>query len=169
MNYSKGDTVFSYWHINDGPVVKFSISEILAKSEFVGPLYIPRTNRWFYVIGLGIVLVVFGVYLWIKKSKKTKAPLLFNSLEIKLLQALMHQEVSSPLSTNEINDILELSDKSLENQRRIRMNIINQVNQKIALFFKVDKAIERIASHEDKRLILHKLNPEVVKHIKDYL
>jgi len=169
MNYSKGDTVFTYWHINDGPVVKFSVSEILAKSEFVGPFYTPKTNRWFYVLGLGIVFVVFGAYLWIKKSKKTQVSLFFNSLEIKLLRALMHQDVSSPLSTNEINDILELSDKSLENQRRIRMNIINQVNQKIALFFQVEKAIERIASHEDKRLILHKLNPEVVKHIKDYL
>jgi hypothetical protein len=169
MNYSKGDTVFTYWHINDGPVVKFSVSEILAKSEFLGPFYTPKTNRWFYVLGLGIVFVVFGAYLWIKKSKKTQVSLFFNSLEIKLLRALMHQDVSSPLSTNEINDILELSDKSLENQRRIRMNIINQVNQKIALFFQVEKAIERIASHEDKRLILHKLNPEVVKHIKDYL
>ncbi len=169
MNYSKGDTVFTYWQINDGPVVKFSVSEILAKSEFVGPFYTPKTNRWFYVLGLGIVVVVFGAYLWIKKSKKTQVSLFFNSLEIKLLRALMHQDVSSPLSTNEINDILELSDKSLENQRRIRMNIINQVNQKIALFFQVEKAIERIASHEDKRLILHKLNPEVVKHIKDYL
>lgn len=169
MNYSKGDTVFTYWHINDGPVVKFSVSEILVKSEFVGPFYTPKTNRWFYVLGLGIVFVVFGAYLWIKKSKKTQVSLFFNSLEIKLLRALMHQDVSSPLSTNEINDILELSDKSLENQRRIRMNIINQVNQKIALFFQVEKAIERIASHEDKRLILHKLNPEVVKHIKDYL
>jgi hypothetical protein len=47
------------------------------------------------------------------------------------------------LSTVEVNELLGLSGKTLENQRRIRLNTIAQINQKIQLFFYIDKAIER--------------------------
>ena len=169
MNYSKGDTVYTFWHINDGPVVTFSVKEILAKSNYIGPFYSNNHSKWYFIGGITVFILGLGTWGLIKKIRSPKRTLFFNPAEVKLLKALMSQNPLSPLSTNEINDILELSDKSLENQRRIRMNIINQINQKIALFFELDKAIERIASEEDKRLILHKLNPEVSKYIKEYL
>lgn len=169
MNYSKGDSVYTFRHVNDGPVITFSVKEMLAKSKYIGPFYKTQKSKWYYIIGFTLSFIGVGAWLLVKKIRSSKRTLYFNPTEVKLLKALMSQNPSNTLSTYEINDILNLSDKSLENQRRIRMNIINQINQKIGLFFKIDKAIERNASEEDKRLILHKLNPEVSKHIKEYL
>jgi len=63
----------------------------------------------------------------------------------------------------EVNELLGLSSKTLENQRKIRLNTIAKLNQTIQLYFKIEKAIERHVSPEDKRQTRYSLNAEAIK------
>jgi DNA-binding protein H-NS len=65
------------------------------------------------------------------------------------------------ISTNEVNTILKLDLKSLENQRRLRVQIIKDINQKIETYYHIEECIQRLNSKEDKRLNIHKIRMEV--------
>lgn len=166
MNYTKGDSVHTFWHINDGPIVTFSMKEILAKSKYIGPFYTVKNSLWYYISGTLALIFLLGVVLIIKKQRSKKT-LTFEPLERKLLQALLNKKYPEALTTHEINEILDLSNKSLENQRRIRINMINKINQKIALSYTIDEPILRLPSDEDKRIMLYRLNPDAIKYLKD--
>jgi hypothetical protein len=89
-------------------------------------------------------------------------------LERKLLKALLAAG-ENYIPTNELNDILECGTKSQENQRRIRFMTIKQVNEKLAYYYNIKNAIERLASTEDKRLINYRLKKGVKEKIKAIL
>ena len=72
------------------------------------------------------------------------------------------------LSTVEVNELLGLSGKTLENQRRIRLNTIAQINHKIQLYFHIEKAIERHTSPDDKRLTRYSLSGVALKALKNH-
>jgi len=84
-----------------------------------------------------------------------------NKAERELLHALLVKKPGDFLTTLEINEILSLNAKTMENQRRIRTNVINQINAKILDVFNIPDAIEREASAEDKRVILYRLKPQI--------
>lgn len=65
-----------------------------------------------------------------------------------------------------MNDILGINDKSQDNQRKIKMNLINQINKKIGDKFKIDEAISRRNIVDDKRLKAYFMKPEAVSLFK---
>lgn len=163
FRFVSGDEVFCYWDLENGPVRSFSISELQEKATFVGPFYNPKSAyEWYYLVGAasGIVLLV-GLFLR-KRSKKSKQ-LHFDTHEKALIQAFLALPAGSFLSTVEVNEHLGLSTKTLENQRKIRLNTIAKLNQTIQLYFKIEKAIERHVSPEDKRQTRYSLNAEAIK------
>jgi hypothetical protein len=85
-----------------------------------------------------------------------------------LIQAFLALAAGSYLSTVEVNELLGLSSKTLENQRRIRLNTIAKLNQTIQFYFKIEKAIERHVSQEDKRQSRYSLKAEAVKALNAY-
>lgn len=166
--FVSGNEVFCYWDLETGPVGSFSISEIQEKATFVGPFYSPKSAyTWFYVLAAasGIVLLV-GLFLR-KRFKKSKQPH-FDTQEKVLIHAFLALPAGSFLSTVEVNEFLGLSAKTLENQRKIRLNTIAKLNQTIQLHFKIEKGIERHASPEDKRQTRYSLNAEAAKALRAY-
>lgn len=162
-----GDMVYCYWSSENGPLNKLSINGILAKATYFGPFYSPKSYFIYYVLAtLAIVLVLFLLYYF--RHKKSSKTLHFDYHEKVLLQSLIALDTDCFLSTVEVNDILGLSNKTLENQRRIRLNTIAQINQKINLFFQIEKAVERSPSPEDKRLSRYFLNNEALRVLKNY-
>lgn len=162
------DEVFCYWNLENGPVRSFSISELQEKATFVGPFYNPKSAyEWYYLVGaaIGVILLV-GLFLR-NRSKKSKQ-LHFDVQEKVLIQAFLALPTGSFLSTVEVNELLGLSSKTLENQRKIRLNTIAKLNQTIQLYFKIDKAIERHVSPEDKRQARYSLNAEANKALSAY-
>jgi hypothetical protein len=162
-----GDMVYCYWSSENGPLSKLSINQILAKATYLGSFYTPKSYFSYYLLGgLGIGLLL-GLFYYLKQKQNTKT-LDFDSYEKILIKSLMALDANSFLSTVEVNEILGLSNKSLENQRRIRLNTIAQINQKINFFCKVKKAIERSPSPEDKRLSRYFLNKEALRVLKNF-
>ncbi len=168
FRFVSGGEVFCYWDLETGPVSSFSISELQEKATLIGPFYSPKTSyTWYYVIGAasGLILLL-GLFLR-KRSKKSKL-LHFDTQEKVLIHAFLALPAGSFLSTVEVNELLGLSAKTLENQRKIRLNTIAKLNQTIQLHFKIEKGIERHASPEDKRQTRYSLNAEAAKALRAY-
>lgn len=162
-----GDMIYSYWDVENGPLSKLSIKDIQAKAKYLGPFYIKK-SYWTYYVGALLALILLISLFYMKRAKKVKE-LSFDEQEKVFLQALMALSDDSFLSTVEVNDLLGLSTKTLENQRRIRLNTIAQINQKILVHFKIKKAIDRNPSPEDKRLSRYALSNDALKALKGFL
>ena len=163
FRFVAGDEVFCYWDLETGPVTSFSISELQKQATFVGPFYSPKSAyAWYYLVGAasGIILLVG---LFVRRRAKKSKQLHFDTQERVLIQAFLALPSGSYLSTVEVNELLGLSSKTLENQRKIRLNTIAKLNQTIQLYFKIEKAIERHVSPEDKRQTRYSLNAEAIK------
>lgn len=168
FRFVAGDTVYCYWDLENGSVSKFSISEIQSKASYVGAFYNPPPSFLvYYLLGGGAVLLLIGILIYRNKSKKV-SHIQFDEQETVLLKSLLSLSPGCHLSTVEVNELLGLSTKTLENQRRIRLNTISQLNQKIQLFYQVDQGVERQASPDDKRQSRYSLSAEAHRCLKEY-
>ncbi|MEY5069757.1 MAG: hypothetical protein RLZ47_1619 [Bacteroidota bacterium] len=166
--FSKGDTIYNYWSDDNGGLEYFSVKEYLKNAEYVGPFYSRETPLLHYLLIFCIICSAAGSF-WMYKRKigNTRAGY-FDSLEEKLLLALMKKHTKGGLSSQQVNDSLLLHTKSFDNQRRVRINVINKINQKMAHHYKITDAILRLASAEDKRQSIYKLSPEAYQRLKEY-
>jgi len=167
--YVNKDTIINFWNKDKGIIQKISISEIKSKSTYWGEFYSSKIKiAWYY---LGLALIIFlGSFLWWRKkiSIKNKA-VIFNDMERKLLLKLLELNAEEHLTTHDINDILETNNKSQDNQRKIRITFISELNNKLKLKFNMDNGIERKSLEEDKRLTVYVCNQQLRTEIKNLL
>ena len=162
------DTVISFVGVNNGPITELSVSEIQRNSKYFGKFYNARIESyWYYLTGIILLISLALGYSLIKKKKKKGLDFPFTHLEKKLLLKLLELTPGEYLTTHDINDILETSNKTQENQRRIRFNVISQINKKLQLKLGVKYGIERTSLPEDKRLTVYGLNAEIVNKVRD--
>lgn len=161
------DLIILFWAVNDGPVIKLRLSDLQKKSTYWGKFYNRDSYAIYYLIAaLGGVIAM--LFYFRKKKKSTKnIPLVYTESEKKLLLCLLKLGPDEYLTTHDLNDILETSLKTPENQRRIRFNIISELNKKLFIQYKVRNGIERISLPEDKRLIAYKLTNELKNQMKE--
>ena len=162
---SMGDKFFFYR--GQEKKISFSVSGMIKKSKYVGPFYITGISYLYLYIILSIVLLIgFGylVYRRLKnKHKKLDSENIgLDELEWRLIVRLVNKGQDGHLTTQEINTILDLDSKSLENQRRMRVHMIKEINHKIKLHYNIDDAIERSDSDEDKRLNIYRLKRQAI-------
>lgn len=165
----KKDTIISFLNLNNGPIVKLSISEIQKEAVYLGKFYTKEIEWYWYALTLPIVVSLGLLYFRKKKNNLKINHVAFTDLEKKLLLKLLKLQPEEYLTTHDINDILGTRDKSQENQRRVRFNVINQINKKVYLKLKHRDAIERTPLLEDKRLTVYNLNSEIIHKVKDLL
>jgi hypothetical protein len=161
-HFISDDTIKYYRYADRGPLYVIPVNSLLKKSTYLGKFYLVDYTK--YYVGGIIALITLALGFWIYQKKRKLEPN-FDPLERKLLKALL-QAGENFVATNELNDILECANKSLENQRRIRFLTIKQVNEKLAYYYNIKNAIERTASTEDKRLITYRLKKGVKEKIK---
>jgi hypothetical protein len=120
----------------------------------VGQFYSPKSYFHYILAGFLVLVVLVIAFTHYRKNKK-KYQLYLDEKELNLLNTLL----ASPqgLTTIEVNDVLGLSNKSIDNQRKLRLNIISSINHQIYLKYRVENAIVRISASEDKRLSLYTL------------
>jgi len=90
----------------------------------------------------------------------------FNSLEIKMIEALINNHENGGIRTIQINDLLGISNKSVDNQRKIRHQFIKSLNLKLTKSYNTHVAIERNSSNTDKRIYNYQLNEVILKKLK---
>ncbi len=164
-HYVSDDTIKYYRYMDRGPLHVIPVNSLLKKSTYLGKFY--QIDYTKYYVGGILLFITLALGYWIYLKRRKLEPS-FDPLERKLLKALLAAG-ENYIPTNELNDILECGTKSQENQRRIRFMTIKQVNEKLAYYYNIKNAIERLASTEDKRLINYRLKKGVKEKIKAIL
>ncbi len=166
--FSVGDTIYHYT-ANGQSIYKFSKKEMLKKAKYFGAFYSEETPYAAFLIGF-LILISGGAvtYFFAKRKKKFTKSFdgIFEDLELRLINSLIDLGEHDYLTNNDINDILDLNDKGQENQRKIKMNLINQINNKIAHKFNIEEAVCRKNILDDKRLKAYYMKPEVIVLLK---
>lgn len=164
LMYAHDGLVYLYWDQEGGKRITFSVSELMKHSQLIGNFYSPSSNLIYY-IGGGVALILLMIVLNFFKKSRRKNYIDLDAQELSLLKALLSAD-STGLSTVEVNDLLGLSNKTLDNQRRLRLNIISNINHKLFLKYRVEFAVIRKPSALDKRQSLYSLNPEIAQYLK---
>jgi DNA-binding response OmpR family regulator len=139
------------------------VNALLKKASYFGTFY-EKDYSAYYFGAIACLLLGLGAWLFIR-NRSTKE-IRLEAAEIKLLKRLL-EEQNRPVSTQELNKLLDCDTKSQESQRRIRFMMIKQINEKIELHLDIHDCIERIPSEEDKRLTNYRLKQGTEKKIKD--
>lgn len=163
--FAKGDSVFVFWE-NKNNIQKISLSQLISKSKTIGEFYSRSNTNLYAGITLFIVLILILLFISWKKNKEWRVQSILDEQELVLFEALVKLDTGAYLTGNEVNDLLNLYGKSLENQRKVRMNVINQMNLKIKNKFNINEAVQRIDDPSDKRYRLYFLNPQFLSMLK---
>ena len=177
--FVREDSLFSYKVFNTGnrnerQKIAISIEEIKKQAKYVGKLY-EADNNDFWLILIAAVIVLIIPFFFIKnkyfKNKSFKKYIFFssnalNKVEIKMVEALIKNFEKGGMHTEQINDLLEIDDKSIDNQRKIRHEFIKTLNLKLKMMYNFENSIERNPSNTDKRIFNYQLNEEIFKKLK---
>jgi hypothetical protein len=175
--FSINSNVFFY---NKNKNVLSSI--IISKSDFKlepYPLYGKVANYaiiYTSFITILVLVILFYVYKKFNTKKKEHKQVIetdissneFNNIETALISALIKSaENNSFLNVNDINEILGIKKKSLEIQKRVRSETINNINHKFNIkFYQKATFIEREKSKDDKRFYNYIINLNNIKIYK---
>ncbi|MEY2940391.1 MAG: hypothetical protein RJA67_76 [Bacteroidota bacterium] len=165
-HYVSHDTVMYYNPQNKGNLRIIAVNNLLKKSTYVGEFYDDSTSsfpNYAYVLILCILIAI--IFLVRKKREKSFK---LDEVETKLLTYLFHAN-NHTISTLDLNELLDCSTKSQENQRRIRYLILNQLNQKLENHLNIKNAIERTPSEEDKRIFNYHLKLGIESKIQSII
>jgi hypothetical protein len=149
---------------------KIAVSQLWKAATPIGPFYSEKSVKQniiyllLGVMGIGFV-ITFVIH---RKNKKTVAilPAFTDAINLthqeqEFFERLLQSTPTGGLSAEQVNEILQISDKTIDNQRRIRSEVIQSLNLKFKLALKIDHAIERIPSSIDRRMTLYILNEEI--------
>ena len=161
--YARHDTIFYYHNGEQGPVVSIPVNALIKKATYFGKFYQKDYSMYYYA---AIGLLIFGFFAWLFIRQRSPKSMKLDPSEVKLLNRLLDED-NRPISTQELNMLLECDTKSQESQRRIRFMMIKQINEKIESHFGIQECIERIPSEEDKRLTNYRLKSGTEKKIKE--
>ena len=162
-SYVRNDTIFYYQNGDQGPVISVPVNALLKKASYFGTFYEKDYSTYYYGAIACLLLILGG---WLLLRNRSTKEIRLDAAEIKLLKRLLAEQ-NRPVSTQELNTLLDCDTKSQESQRRIRFMMIKQINEKIELHLDIHDCIERIASEEDKRLTNYRLKQGTEKKIKE--
>jgi hypothetical protein len=157
--YVHSNSIYAFWDEEGGKRKIYSISELSKSGKSIGVFYEVPSNRFVYLMAVLVIMGISVVYVMFKRRKKPVLDL--DESEIALIQALMKS--SDGLSTVEVNEILGISSKNIDNQRKLRLQVISNINHKFQLKYRIANVIIRNPSAVDKRQSLYTLKPEAVK------
>jgi hypothetical protein len=177
--YVREDSLFSYKVFNTGnrnerQKIAISIEETKKQATYIGKLYeVENNNFWLLLIaiGIGLVLVSFVIYNKFFKHKNIKKYVFLgsnalHSLEIKMIEVLMKNYEKGGISSEQISALLEINDKNIDNQRKLRHEFIKSLNMKLKMMYNFENSVERNPSRTDKRIFNYQLNEEIFKKLK---
>lgn len=162
----QNDTLIAFKEKNSGPLNKISLSDLRSKSVYWGRFYSHSITSYSYYIAALTLIFLLGFSYWRYNKVQKIKNFNFTHVEKKLLHKLLLLKPNEYLTTHDINSILEASDKSQENQRRIRFNVINQLNNKLKLKLGTDSGVERKSLPEDKRLTVYVLDQHIISELR---
>ena len=162
--------------------IRLSVDDLWKKSKTIGPFYEPTGTRNTFLYGLLVVaLFVGGVIIFrLRKPTKLIAPAIthhslpldtpypnsLSNLERDVFSVLLKTSDTNGLTTDQLNDILLIGDKSLDNQRKIRADVIKGLNLKLKLQWGIEEAVERVQTTLDRRMFTYAFKSDVKDRVQ---
>ncbi|MEY2794259.1 MAG: hypothetical protein RJA76_2251 [Bacteroidota bacterium] len=149
-------------------VVKLSMNQFWEhfkpiEDSFLEHSYFQSKSTWF---GILIAFLIIG-YLYVSNLYRKKENTIFNENELNILKILIHNE--SGLSTDELNQFLDISKKNIDIQKNQRNQFIKNINSKFQIKYGGDNLIERKSSESDKRFVSYRINEHYVSLLKSII
>jgi hypothetical protein len=144
-----------------------NVKDLVTKSDSIGKLYDPTiTKSFFWIYFIFISIAGFILFYFVKNKLNNKIVssdnlVQLNELEIKLLNEFLFLPKGASLSSQQLNLVLDLNDKSYDNQRQIRNRIITSINNKLSSTLNLAEVIIRNSSGDDKRIMNYSLNNDL--------
>ncbi len=161
---------------------KYDFQEIRNARRNPEEVYQTGWAWWVYLlIGLGAVVLMFITYRLINKLREPfekgqtmEAEERFfkslDDLEVKLLRSLLRAEMRGEgLQSGPITEIMGWNDKSWDNQRKWRNNLIKELNKRALDHLNIEELISRERNPKDKRERVYKLDPDGFRLLRDSL
>ncbi len=129
-----------------------------------GPMHSVKANWKAYVLLFISFLALTGLILRYQRSRPSIERNFAQALSPLARLALRHlllQSSDSLVTPDELNQILAIEDKTWDNQRKIRSNILQEIEEKGMQFLGVPSFIERVASEEDRRIRRYRIKLEL--------
>ncbi|MEY4571402.1 MAG: hypothetical protein RLZ10_606 [Bacteroidota bacterium] len=170
-----GNNIFIYRKESAGVAIdSISVQELFKDSREVGKLYIPKTEfPWLIIISTALLLsVLFAVYFFLRMKKFEKRNLLYGKsgriedLPEHLKNLLRYFKINGKeamLSTNQMNELLEIKSNSFETSRQQRSRDIKAIMDYFEIHHNISDAIQRKNSEVDKRNTIYCLDEKAYK------
>ena len=164
--------------------IKFDITTFKKTNQKIYTDLDTSQNEIPKAIGIALIILLFTSvgYLFYKKNKlgqkKSKLNIeiketdsLFTDLEKGFLKELINRSgKKSYCTTDEINNLLGVAQKTIEIQKKARTDFITRINQKYKDYFKkLDSLIVRERSEKDKRSFHYSIDSDKQKFIEKYI
>ncbi|WP_266363207.1 hypothetical protein [Tellurirhabdus rosea] len=188
-SYCLNDTLYHYDRDLDvdhtlAHKLKLPLARLWREAQPIGPFYEPESkplSNWLYV-GMTAGLVIAGLTGFSILRRKEDKPQLSTPAEIipadsqrpepevglsptsltpverRLYEALAAAE--GGLTSEQLIQALGIADKSPDNQRRIRSEVIRALNLKLKIAYGLEEAVERKPTDFDQRMMTYTLKPE---------
>lgn len=159
MYVSQGD-IYAYWDAEGGKQKIYSITELLKLARPIGAFYESPSNTPLYLMAVMFFIVGTCTVYFVNRRKKVGG-LELDEHEHSLISAMMQS--TEGLSTIEVNELLGIAGKNIDNQRKLRLHLISNINHKFHVKYRIDQAIIRNPSSIDKRQSLYSLKEDARK------
>lgn len=142
-----------------------SIEQMKKKAKSLGKLYVSEINKTSFYLLAALGMIVFTGFIFLKQKKKqhTQQVVSLNTIEKRVLTELIINKREEGLSAEQLNELIEIDKKSLENQRKLRSDFLKIFEAKLSQIYQVPNPIERIPSNTDKRMTAYKLHEAILK------
>jgi hypothetical protein len=140
-----------------------SVDSLVKQSSIIGSVYGEHdlSNRNIG-IALGALLFLSASILYYRKRKSLKMEdYTLTEIELLVVKRFINQPIGIKITSIELNNLLEISTKTYDNQRQIRYRIIGAINQKLRLDLDSKDLIFRSSNIEDKRMMDYYINPDI--------
>jgi hypothetical protein len=166
--YFQNGKIFSRSMASTGKIDKIyfdslSVDSLVKQSSLIGPVYEYNdfSNRNIGITS-GTLLVLIGSFFYYRKRKKLKMiDSTLTEVELLVVKKFINQPIGIKTTSIELNNLLEISTKTYDNQRQIRYRVIGAINQKLRKDLDSKHLIFRSSNIEDKRMMDYYINPEI--------
>ncbi|WP_395625808.1 hypothetical protein [Daejeonella sp.] len=165
--YYRDGKIFSRSILSQGKIGKIyfdslNVDSLIKQSNIVGQVYgydyFSNTNK---LSAIGAFLVFSAGFLYYRKRRVKTEDYTLTELELLVVKKFINQPISEKISSIELNNLLQISTKSYDNQRQIRFRIIGAINHKLHVDLDSKNLIFRSSNNEDKRMMDYYINPDI--------
>ncbi|MBA4850195.1 hypothetical protein [Emticicia sp. BO119] len=172
--YIIGDSLYSYKLVTTAPqnyISKqvVSLEQLKKEATFIGKVYESSGLNYWFLTAIIVALIIVSILFYLKRPKAKKEVFglsdKLDDVEKALLAILIQEHNTEGIDTEQINVLLKVNNKTIENQRKTRHDFIKALTSKLELIYGIEEPIEKIPSSIDKRIFNYKLNGQLFKKI----